>query len=240
MQCLIYQPLGLGDILWVQSIVDHYIEKGYEVIYPVGELYYDMVSEYIQKPGLTWYHENDDYPMKYIVGQTNILRSNDQVYLPLRYADLHINISLMLTKYAFAELPLPDDYRNHFDLKRNYEREQKLIDTYNLHGDYVLVNENFATPPTTVKRTINVDTDLPIYYMDIEKDNENGFHLFDWIGALQSAKAIHSVGTSICYLIDKYCDNDMHIYERRAEGWPRTFHQEIQNVHKNPRWVYED
>lgn len=238
--CLVYQPLGLGDILWVQGIVDHFIEQGYDVVYPVGEVYYDMVSKYVDKQGLTWYNESDDYPMKQITGVTSPLKSDEQVYMPLQYADRHVSAPLLLTKYIFAEVALPDDYRDHFDIKRDYDREQRLIDTYELYGDYVIVNESFATKPTTLKRNIDIATGARVHRMSIEQDELNGFHVFDWIGALQQAQAIHTVQTSICLLIDKYCNNDMHVYERRTDGGPRTFHHEIENVYKNQRWIYED
>ena len=35
--CVIYQPGGLGDILWVQKIIDVIISEGYIVYYPVGK-----------------------------------------------------------------------------------------------------------------------------------------------------------------------------------------------------------
>ena len=50
--CLIYQPLGLGDIFWVQQIVDTIINDGYTIYYPVGEVYYKIVSKYITKKNL--------------------------------------------------------------------------------------------------------------------------------------------------------------------------------------------
>jgi len=239
--CLINQPLGLGDILWVQPIVDHYIEEGYEVIFPVGEVYFEMIRSCIEKPGLSWFNENDDFPMKNVMGSTSILRSKDLVYLPLRYADLHNKLPIMVGKYAFAELPLPNDYRNHFEIKRDYDREQKLIDTYGLHGDYIIVNENFATPPASYTRPINVESDIHIHRMDIEQNNANGFNIFDWIGALERAQSIHTVETSFCYIIDKYCkQRNIHVYERRAEGWPRTHHKEVKGVYKSYNWNYED
>jgi hypothetical protein len=240
MQCFINQPLGLGDILWVQGVVDHFIDSGYDVVYPVGDVYYNMLTEYIDKPGLSWYHEHDDYPMKQVFSITTPLKNETQVYLPLQYADRHVSGPLLLTKYLFAEVDIPVDYRDHFNIKRDHDREQILIDTYGLHDEYILINECFATKPSTLKRNIVVDTHLPVHRMSIEQDEANGFHVFDWIGALQKAKAVHTVQTSICLLMDKYCDNDIHVYERRVEGWPRTFHNEIENVYKNPRWVYED
>jgi len=239
-QCLINQPLGLGDILWVQAIVDKYVDLGYEVVYPVGDIYYDMVSEQIIKPGVTWHKLSEDFPMKAVMNVTNRMEAGDQLYVPVNVATYHSNAPLMLAKYDFDGMALPDDYRDHFEIKRDLEREQKLIDTYGLHGDYIIVNEYFSTPPTTIKHTINVEADCHVHHMDVLQDNEYGFRLFDWIGALQGAKSIHTVGTAICYVIDKYCDNDMHLYERRGDGQPRTFHREVEGVYKNPRWVYED
>ena len=238
--CLIYQPLALGDILWVQGIVDHFIEQGYDVVYPVGDVYYDMVSKYINKQGLTWYNASNDYPMKQIAGVTSPLKNDDQMYMPLHAADNYVNAPLMLGKYAYAQLPVPNDYRNHFDIIRDAGREAKLIETYGITPDTIIINECFGSPPDIpIRHAISLDTSSPVHYMSISDDIKNGFCLFDWIGALQIAKAIHTVGTSICYIIDKYCDNDMHIYERRGEGWPRTFHKEIEGVYKNSKWIYE-
>ena len=50
--CVINQPGGLGDIIWIQPIVDHMIDRGYEVIYPVKGVYYEMLKRSLEKPGL--------------------------------------------------------------------------------------------------------------------------------------------------------------------------------------------
>ena len=38
--CLVKQPAGLGDILFCKKLVKPFIEKGYEVIWPVTSLYF--------------------------------------------------------------------------------------------------------------------------------------------------------------------------------------------------------
>ena len=232
--------MGLGDILWEQAIVDHFIDDGHEVIFPVDDTYYEMVSSSIIKPGLSWCRTNDEFPLKYVYQNEQPLYSNGLVYLPLRYADKYISAPLMLGKYTYAQLPAPEDYRNHFEITRNFNKEQDLIKLYNINPDTTIVNESFGPPDNPIRHSIHLETAGHVHYMSASDDINNGFCLFDWIGALQLAKAIHTVGTSVCYIIDKYCDNDMHIYERRGEGWPRTFHKEIEGVYKNPRWVYED
>lgn len=238
--CLINQPLGLGDILWVQPIVDHYIKNGYEVIYPVGDIYYDMVSSYLKKEGLHWYSESENFPLKYLYGLPDKVNLGEDIYLPLTYADRYYNSSLMMSKYDFSGIELTD-YRECLPIIRNYEREEILMNEYGLVGDFIIINEIYGTHPVTKRHEINIKSDFKIHYMSFEQDNANGFHAFDWIGALEKARQVHSVGTSICYLIDKYCvENEIHLYERRTLDEPRTYNREVQGVYRNPRWIYED
>jgi hypothetical protein len=238
--CLINQPLGLGDILWVQPIVDHYINDGYNVIYPVGDSYYDIVSKYIHKNNLNWVRESDDFPMKFLYGMTDKVELGEDLYVPLTHAQAHNNLSLMIGKYEFAGVPITD-YRDAYEINRNYKREQLLIDTYHLMNDFIIVNEFYGTFPHTKRHEIKLDTNVKIHVMSVQQDIDNGFHVFDWIGALQKAQEVHSVGTSICYMMDKYCtDNEIHLYERRTIEEPRTYNQEVEGVYRNPRWIYED
>ena len=238
--CLINQPLGLGDILWVQPIIDHYINSGYIVIYPVGEIYYDIVSRYIKKEGLEWVRESDDFPLKFLYGMMDKIEVGEDIYLPLTYAEAHNSLSLMIGKFDLAGVPVTD-YRDAYKINRDYEREKLLVNTYGLHGDFILVNEVYGTFPHTKKHEINLDSNYKIHKMSVQQDIDNGFHIFDWIYALEKAKEVHTVGTSICYLIDKYCnENQIHLYERRTLEEPRTYNREIEGVYRNPRWIYED
>lgn len=178
--CLIYQPLGLGDIIWVQKIVDVIISEGYTVYYPVGNQYYDMISQYIKKENLIWKRESEDFPLKQHYGQGKVFQTSDELYLPLSFADRYLpECPTMISKYHFVSIPI-SDYRKHYELDRNYEREQKLIDTYGLNGDYILQNRSFGTD--SQDRQFDLDTNLRVHTMNIDQDKENGFHLFDWIG----------------------------------------------------------
>ena len=77
--------------------------------------------------------------------------------------------------------------------------------------------------------------------MNIAQDKDNGFHIFDWIMALENAKEIHTVETSLCYLIDKYClTNDIHMYEKRTSSQPNTYYNNVNLVYRNPNWIYEN
>lgn len=237
--CLIYQPLGLGDIIWILPIVDVIIGSGYTVYYPVGDVYYDMVSTYIEKENLVWVREGDDFPLKKYYGQYGAVENDNQLYLPLTYADRYFpQCSTMISKYYFLSIPI-GDWRKSFSMKRNADREKKLVEKYDLFEEYILVNKSFGTEYQD--RNLDLVSTKKIHYMNIEQDKENGFHLFDWILALENASEIHTVETSLCFLVDKYClNNSIHMYEKRKKDEPNTFYKNINLLFRNPNWIYEN
>jgi hypothetical protein len=238
--CLIHQPIGLGDIFFVQGIVRHLINQGYTVHYPVHDFYYDVVSSYIKTDGLIWYRENENYPLSDCYGyEKQVLRGED-MYLPLTWADCYKRTQPMISKYFYADVPV-DDWRKGLNIERNYEREKLLMDMYKISGEYVIVNKYYHQPPHSNYRDIDISTDLPVHEMSYEVDNSFGFNLFDWIGAIENASEIHTVGTSVAYLVDKYANTDkLYCYERRLPGQDRTYHEEIHLTHRNPNWIYMD
>jgi hypothetical protein len=239
MNLLIHQPLGLGDILWLQPMVNIYISLGYEVYFPISDVYYDMVSGYIEKDHLNWVRESDEFPMKKYYGSPSPEFIGNDVYLPVSFSDKILpNSGIMASKYFWLNMPIVN-WHDSFNINRNYEREELLLRKYNLYDEYILINKSFATNP--IHREIKFVEKAPVHVMNVQQDKDNGFHLFDWIGALQSAQEIHTVETSICYLIDKYCtEPSLHMYERRHEDGQRTYFNSVNLVYRNPGWIYEN
>lgn len=237
--CLIYQPVGLGDILWIQKIVDVIISDGYDVYFPVEDIYFDMIVSSIKKQNLYWKRTVDDFPLKKYYGSPSVYQSDDELYLPISFADRHFpSCSVMISKYYFLDIPI-SDYRKHFNIERNYERESKLIKTYDLTDDFVLVNQSFGTNPKI--REFEISSNKKIHYMNIEEDKKNGFNLFDWIGAIELASEIHTVETSFCYLVDKYSKTDiLHMYEKRTNQESNTYYGNVCLVYRNQNWIYEN
>lgn len=237
--CLIHQPVGLGDILWIQKIIDVIISDGYQVYYPVDDIYFDMISKYIQKINLHWVKTSDNFPLKEYFGTPNVYQDDTSLYLPISFADRYFpNCSVMISKYYFLDIPI-SDYRKHYEIKRDLEREEKLINVYDLNQDFVLVNNTFGTNPK--QRKIDVSTNKKVHVMSIEQDRRNGFCLFDWIGALEKALQIHTVETSFCYLVDKYAKTkDLYMYEKRLQSEANTYYGNVGLVYRNSNWTYEN
>jgi hypothetical protein len=238
--CLIHQPIGLGDILFVQGIIKHLIKDGYTVHYPVNDFYYDVVSSYIKVDGLIWHREDGNYPMSECYGHEEQCSVGDDIYLPLTWADCYKRTQPMISKYFYANVPA-GDWRNGLTIERNYEREKLLMGMYGISGEFILLNKYYHQPPNSNYREIDINSDLPVYEMSYSRDNMMGFNIFDWIGAIENATEIHTVGTSVAYLVDKYAKTDkLYCYERRLLGQDRTYHEEIHLVHRNPNWIYMD
>lgn len=236
--CLIHQPIGLGDILFVQGIIKHLIDDGWTVHYPVHPFYYDLVSSYIKLDGLIWYEEGGDYPLASHYGHEEDYKTDKEWYLPLTWADCYSRTQPMISKYFYANVPV-DDWRKGLNIERNIDKENKLINKYKLYGDYTIVNKSYNFPSLKKEADMDVRSEFKIHQMSYYQDKKNGFNLFDWIGALENAREVHTVGTSTAYLVDKYClNNKIYCYERRLKGQDRTYHEEIHLTHRNPNWIY--
>jgi hypothetical protein len=240
--CVINQPGGLGDIIWIQPIVDHMIDRGYEVIYPVKDVYYEMISRSIRKDGLRWVPETGEYPMKECFSSINPIKSGEDLYLPIQYADRHLppHCPVMISKYCWVGIPIKN-WHNSFTIDRKKEKENRVFEIYNIDRSkpYSLVNMTFGTPPDlnfTREISVPVHTDQ---VLEMKIDKENDLCLFDWMAAIEEASEIHTVETAVCYLVDKYAKTEnINMYEKRRKDEPSNYYNMISLVYRNPNWMY--
>lgn len=239
--CLIYHHCCLGDLVYTSSIAKHLIDQGYTVYWPTGS--YKLLSEYIKINGLIWCPEDGNYPMADVYQQKESIDfDNGDKYLALMpEADDLPTGQWMAKRHFWARDKLGidfGDFRRNVRINRNLEREKKLIETYDLRGDYILANDIFSHQH---KVDLNIESDLPIHYMYVQRDLENGFNYFDWILAMQNAKEIHVVHSALAYLVDKYCNkNKIYLYERMPNNNLNAkyeYHQSIAWVLRNPNWI---
>ena len=112
--CLVYQPLGIGDVFFCQGIGNHYLNLGYRVIWPIAShvLY---LKDYITTPGIEFVDVNSDFPYK----ETYMQQYNDPwglhpmiiedefVFLTLANAQHRLkDSSLMIAKYELLGLDI--------------------------------------------------------------------------------------------------------------------------------------
>jgi len=213
---IINQPTGLGDILFTVPIARHYKEKGYTVIYPYDTIFGDIGKHF---PDLVFI-DRKELKFDYECREERVY--NNVRIIPMRWSNGTgcINEYTMLSKYELVDLPL--ELWSTLTWKRDTENENKLRNV--LPEDYVLVNKNWHH--SIKKMEIEITSEYPIVEMGMIK----GFTLLDWCKVLEDAKEIHTVGTSLVYVLE-ILGLKAHLYRRPGEWNFRNYDYLLKTEH---------
>lgn len=198
---------GLGDILFCIPLYRNLIEQGHKVIHPYLETYGQIWKHF---PEITWVPKS-------LLGinyhTRTVVETDNYKILPLRWQEKPG--AVMRSKYDFMEMDFME-WRK-LTWVRNREAEDNLFDSLGLNdgAPYILVNETFQHDE---RGKMRIKTDPGIRRIDIR--HIPGFTLLDWGKVIESASEIHTVSTSLNYILD--CDFlnincPMHIYPRHPK-----------------------
>lgn len=202
MKIIIDQPFGIGDILFLSPLVKHIDAE--KIIWPIIDHYY-WIKEYITIPNLQFIKQSEFNIDNYI--EYNIV--------PFQHAHSLISKAedCMQAKYLLLQAD-PQLWRS-LSFNRNQEKENQLKKHLNISpGDkFIFVNNNFAGPEYNYKIDIKLQTNLKIINQEYIKD----FTLLDWCGVLEQASEIHTVSTSLFFVIEalKLENTLLHLYPRK-------------------------
>ena len=203
--CLIHHFAGIGDVFFLQYVARKYMAMGYHVIWPLkNEILW--IKDYISD--IQFCSIDDNFPGKEYYGQDVIIQSPQFVYLGIMRAHLWENdyqlgddtCVIMQSKYKLMGLDW-NDWVDGFKYTRNIDKENDLY--YNVLGlndnsNYVFVNRYANTENRRNDKVIFPDFNIPV----IENKIIKGFTLFDWCKVIENAQEIHTVHTSINYLVE--------------------------------------
>lgn len=212
------QPRGLGDIIFCQTLAHSFKKDGYRVIF-------ETTPEYVE--GL-----NKAYPeMTFMSGicapaHREVYEKDGTITIPLRFSDSLCGTpykDCMKTKYWLFD-KVWQYWKLHAMWVRNVEREKDLF--YNVlglkDGDvYTLVNENFKG-----NSRIKIKGNPDVITLSIFMRNIPGFSLFDWAMVIERASEIHTVSTSIIYILEllNIGDIPVHIYKREPDEKDHSYY----------------
>lgn len=209
---LIYQPCGLGDILFLQKLA-HYIDSlGYKVYWPVipefswlknyikcfNFISWDDLPNKITKPPLPSHVE---FPFK----EKYLSENKTEITNELFFFQGFINVNpIMAGKYNSINLDW-SDWNDYVLFDRNYEKENILYyDVLNLKDNesYIFANANYCMRPHPMRfngidEVIN-NANIKV----IELEIISGFSLFDWCKVIENAREIHMIETSLNYILE--------------------------------------
>lgn len=203
---IIRQPAGIGDIFFCQKIA-HALHQHYqaEIIWPVISEFI-WIKDYIKTPFIEFADWESDFEGKQLLSNNDVsyvFTSGIYTVVPLQRADWNFpGMSVMDAKYHLLGLDF-EDWRDYFNFDRNTTKENQLYyDVLGLTDDsnYVFINRQFASPPHT---TICEHIKLERFASYVEMRYLDNFTIFDWCKVLENASEIHTVETSINYIIEK-------------------------------------
>lgn len=202
------QFFGIGDISFTISLVTK-IAQGNKVVWPVLPQFVEGLNRaYPQFTFIDYSNFHIDYDTK-IQKEVNIKSYGDCVLLPIRWADSIQRVpysSVMRAKYEMYGLDFREWYNDAMwvrDKKKERELRKKVG-----KGD-IIVNRFFRSDSSGCAQ---------IDIKGIEMSSIDGFSLFDWTGILLEAKEIHTVSTSIIYLLEMLpITAEIHLYLRKPD-----------------------
>lgn len=200
MKVIINQPFGIGDILFLSPLVKHI--EAEEIIWPVVDHYY-WIKDYIQINNLTF------------IKQSEFRHTEGYSEIPFQHAHSIVPQAedCMQAKYILFKAD-PELWRT-ISFNRNKEKEEQLKQHLNIsvNDKFIFVNNNFAGPEYNYKVDISLETNLRIIYQEYIE----GFTLLDWCGVLEQAKEIHTVSTSLFFVIEALNleKTQLHLYPRK-------------------------
>lgn len=207
---LIYQPCGLGDILFLQKIAWHMKNLGYEVYWPVVHelkwlndyikdfhfISWDDVNTKLSGPPLP---DHVTFPFKEYYLPNNVTSITDELF----FFQGFLNVKpIMAGKYDSVKIDW-SDWRDYILFERNIDKENELY--YNVlklldDEPYTLVNKSYGTRPRIFKsdKLNNLKSKIKTIDMQVIE----GFSLFDWYKVIENAKEIYMIETSLNYLME--------------------------------------
>jgi hypothetical protein len=150
----------------------------------------------------------------------------DTLYIPLRFSDqIYRNLKphddsavryWMTDKYRF--LGLDTKLWETIQLERNLEKENRLFDI--VVGD---VNLEYDFYNSFYQNSLNIDIGLEKYINNnrrlIKMEKIEGYSMVDWSTIIEKAKTVHTVSTSLIYMIQNIKKDGVcyYIYPRLPE-----------------------
>lgn len=199
------QYFGKGDVIFVQSLVKH-VANGNKVLWPVMAQFVEGLNR--AYPHITFIDVNgcgfdltrqEQYEVTHPV-------YGECIVLPIRFAGDMLKLlynEVMAAKYQMYGLDWRE-WRNNAMWQRDKKKEKALRKVVG-KGD-IVINRFFRSDSSGCAQ---------IDAKGIEMSTIEGFSLFDWCGILEEAKEIHTVSTSIIYLLEMLpITSEIHLYKR--------------------------
>ncbi len=209
---LILQAFGLGDLIWSQTIAHHFIEQGYHVLWPVKPHYVEACQKAYPKVCFI----SDAAVRQDLFETKEKIEIDGMLIAPIRWSNSFMNVpykDVMKAKYMMYDLDW-QTWRIHAMWRRDVDKESELMRMLGIvpGTKYNLINKRFGT---NAERSVEINVGNE--YPNIEMTEVPGYSLFNWSKIIQIAEEIHTVNTSILFMLEvlPLSGRAVHLYCRK-------------------------
>jgi len=227
--CIIKQPIGIGDVFYLQKFAHIIKNCGYEILWPLRD---DVIwiKDYVD--GINFCKLSDNFLGKeYFNSGHPFIETDDFIFISPDGFQLQ-GKRIMESKYLMID-ESDHDWYDYFKFTRNLEKEDDLY--YNILGlkddsEYVFLN-NMASVDV---RTSDVLDDLKFESPTVNLQIIDGYTLFDWCKVFENALEIHTVHTGINYILDK-----LNLKAEKYYMYQGLHHSDVQYIPftKKPKFI---
>lgn len=206
------QPFGIGDIIFCQALVK-YIAAGSKIVWPVWPQFVDQLRraypdiEFVSSKTCEYdLNRNDQFEAVNRKGER-------YTQLPIRFADSIMRVrydDCMKAKYMMYGLDFNMWVKDAM-WHRDTQREESLMQQLVKKEEYTFSNATFGS---------DCKMQVPVPNCDVKMQILDGFSMFDWCKIIENASEIHTVSTSIIYLLEMLDlkAKEVHLYQRPIPG----------------------
>jgi hypothetical protein len=209
--CIINQFAGLGDILFCEPIAAMLSEWGYKILWPVLPHYCSLNKHF---PSITFVNKN---LLDINYEDRNFVNPDGCLIIPLRFSLEISSGSLqdtMPSKYSMFKLDWKDYWSKSKWVRDSKSENELFYDILNLRDGekYNLISDHFLSD---FSQKIVIQTGNHLKNINVERISD--YTLIDWSKVIENSTTIHTVGSSINYIIDKLnCKaEEYHLYARK-------------------------
>lgn len=212
--CLIYQPCGLGDILFLQKFAHIQKEKGYEIYWPVVHEF-EWLNDYIPEFNFISWGDTEKkltgpplpdhikFPYKeYYNPNSNHIFTDNFIFFN-GFHRIPPNKLIMAYKYETIGMNYKD-WSNYINFNRNHKKENELFILKGLKKQepYVFINKKYCMRPYVMNYP-HISSDPLVYGKRVvELDIISNYTLLDWCKIIEEADEIHMIETSLNYVME--------------------------------------
>jgi hypothetical protein len=204
----IIQSRGLGDIVIALPIAWHYHNEGWEVLWPVCDMFYESVKDHA--PWVKWIPVPTDSRGDFFYTEPEIRLKNfkcDEILCLYQALNIRPELSRQPFfqiqhfdefKYSKAGVPFLDKWRLNECITRNPQKEQSLYSQLVNKPEYVV----YHTEGSTYKCQADLSA-VPPEWQQIEIRELQGYSVFDWLKIIEGAQALILIDSVFSNIVDQ-------------------------------------